>query len=164
MAPPVSSPARDPDDFGILLGLAYQAFVDALHTHLRQQGFDDLGPSFGYVFRVLAVQPLTATQLASRLRLTPQGAAKIVDDMVQRGYVLRQADPDDGRARRLVLAPRGEQALAEARAFHAAFEQRLSDLHGVEEVMGVRTMLEALVAGSNGPRQTDTSSRLLRPL
>jgi DNA-binding MarR family transcriptional regulator len=102
--------------------------------------------------------------LASRLHLTPQGAAKIVDDMVRRGYVLRQTDPDDGRARRLVLAPRGEQALAEARAFHAAFEQRLSELHGADEVMQVRAVLEALVAGSDGPRRADTSSRLLRPL
>jgi DNA-binding MarR family transcriptional regulator len=164
MTAPASSPARDHDDFGILLGLAYQAFVEALHAHLRQQGFDDLGPSFGYVFRVLGVQPLTATQLASRLHLTPQGAAKIVDDMVQRGYVRRQADPDDGRARRLVLAPRGEQALAEARAFHAAFEQRLGERHGAAAVTRLRALLEALVAGSDGPRQPDTSSRLLRAL
>jgi MarR family transcriptional regulator for hemolysin len=162
----LSSPALDPDhaDFGILLGLAYQCFVDALQAHLAERGFTDLGPSFGYVLRALAAQPLTATQLAGRLHLTPQGAAKIVDDMVRCGYVVRQADPSDGRARRLVLARRGQRELAEARAFHAAFEQRLGEVCGTERVALVRSTLEALIRDGDGPPRSDTASRLLRPL
>jgi DNA-binding MarR family transcriptional regulator len=164
MASSPSSPAADPDDFGILLGLAYQRFVDALNAHLRHGGFADLGTSFGYVLRALAVEPLTATQLAARLHLTPQGAAKIVDDMVRRGYVERQLDPRDGRARRLVLAQRGQQALARARAFHAAFERRLGETQGVEQARQLRLALEALVADEHGRPTPETSSRLLRPL
>jgi DNA-binding MarR family transcriptional regulator len=160
----LSSPASDHDDFGILLGLAYQRFVDALNAHLRQRGFADLGASFGYVLRALAAEALTATQLATRLHLTPQGAAKIVDDMVRRGYVERVVDPRDGRARRLVLAQRGQQALDQARAFHAAFERRLGDTQGIERAGQLRVILEALVADEAGGATTDTSSRLLRPL
>ncbi len=152
----------EPDDFGILLGLAYQHFVDALNRHLRDQGFD-LGSSFGYVLRALAAQPLTATQLASRLHLTPQGAARIVDDMVARGYVARHPDPDDGRARRLVLAPRGQAALREARAFHAAFERQLADAWGAERAAALRAALE-LLAGNAGGDGPDPSSRLVRPV
>lgn len=158
-----SSPSAAPDDFGILLGLAYQRFVDALNAHLRQSGFADLGTSFGYVLRALAAEALTATQLGTRLQLTPQGAAKIVDDMVRRGYVERQVDPGDRRARRLVLAPRGQQALAAARAFHAAFERRLAATCGSERVRDLRLTLEALVASEDGHPARDPSSRLLRP-
>jgi DNA-binding MarR family transcriptional regulator len=166
MSKRLSSRATDADhvDFGILLGLAYQSFVDALQAHLAERGYTDLGPSFGYVLRALAVQPLTATQLARRLQLTPQGAAKIVDDMVRCGYVVRQADPGDGRARRLVLARRGQRELAEARAFHAAFEQRLGELYGTERVAVVRWTLEALIREADGPPRSDTASRMLRPL
>jgi DNA-binding MarR family transcriptional regulator len=135
-----------------------------LHAHLGARGFTDFGPSFGYVLRALAAQPLTATQLAGRLHLTPQGAAKIVDDMVRRGYLVRQADPGDGRARPLVLARRGQHALAEARAFHAAFEHRLGELCGAERVAALRSTLESLVRGGDGPQPSDTASRLLRPL
>lgn len=159
-----SSPSPDRDDFGILLGLAYQRFVDALNAHLHERGFEDIGTSFGYVFRALAVEALTATQLAARLHLTPQGAAKIADDMVKRGYVERQVDPRDGRARRLVLAPRGKQALTEARAFHAAFERRLSQSCGDERVAELRLALEVVIAGEDGRTTLDTSPRLLRPL
>jgi hypothetical protein len=53
-------------DFGILLGLAYQRFVDELGAHLSQAGFAGVGGSFGYVLRALAQQPLTTSQLAAR--------------------------------------------------------------------------------------------------
>ena len=151
-----------PEDFGILLGLAYQRFVEELNQHLHKCGFADLGSSFGYVLRAVASDPVTATELAARLRLTPQGAAKIVDDMVKGGYVERRPDPHDARARRLVLARRGRRALAEARAFHADFERRLEDTLGKRGAAELRRALESLVAGTEGG--ADTSSRVLRPL
>src|SRR5262245_59477919 len=119
-----------PVDFGILLGLAYQQFVDALNAHLREVGFADLKPSFGYVIRAVDHEPLTATHLASRLHMTPQGAAKLIDELVDRGYIQRLADQTDRRARRLMLATRGEQLLKEARAFHHAFEKQFAERYG----------------------------------
>ena len=126
MSDDLSRPAAWHADFGTLLGLAYQHFVEALRAHLNERGFTDLGASFGYVLRALAAEPLTATQLAARLHLTPQGAAKIADAMVRHGYVERRVDPADARARRLVLAARGQQALRAARAFHQTFERDLA--------------------------------------
>jgi len=34
-------------DFGILLGLSYQAFVDELRAALATEGFNDMSPSYG---------------------------------------------------------------------------------------------------------------------
>ena len=45
---------EDHADFGILLGLAYQAFVDQLRTDLERRGFPDLTPTVGYVVRAIA--------------------------------------------------------------------------------------------------------------
>ena len=52
MDPMDGPPARL--DLGIVLGLAYGAFVDELHEHMAQDGFGDLRRSDGYVFRTLA--------------------------------------------------------------------------------------------------------------
>jgi DNA-binding MarR family transcriptional regulator len=150
-------------DFGILLGLAYQYFVEELNAHLRTRGFADMGPSFGYVLRAVAAEPLTATQLGARLHLTPQGAAKIVDDMVRCGYLERRADPEDGRAKLLVLAARGELALRTARAYHRAFERRFARSYGADAARTVRAALEALLSdGAAGQREAAAS--VLRPL
>ncbi len=162
MTTPSSATASDAD-FGILLGLAYQLFVDALHRDLGKHGFTDLSPSFGYVLRAVAAGPLTTTQLAARLQLTPQGAAKIVDEMVGNGYLQRRPDPADGRAKRLVLAPRGKRALRAARAFHRAFEADFARTHGQPRARALRDALELLVR-IHAADGTDTAARFLRPV
>src|SRR5947208_13769673 len=79
-------------DFGILLGLAYQDFVRELNQELAARGFPDVRPAFGYVFRALLAERLTATELARRLGMTPQGALKLVDEMVAARYVHPRPD------------------------------------------------------------------------
>src|SRR3954471_21920402 len=105
--PRLTGPAGESSDLGILLTLALAAFKDRLHAHLADAGFSDLGPSFGFVFRILADEPLSLAQLASRLRISSQGALKIVAEMESLGYVERQDDPKDQRVRRVALANRG---------------------------------------------------------
>ena len=69
------SSARDSaTDFGILLHLAFARFKDALHAQLAKDGFDDLGASFGFVFRALEAAPLNLRGLAERLGISPQVA------------------------------------------------------------------------------------------
>jgi DNA-binding MarR family transcriptional regulator len=128
-------------DFGILLALGYQGFVSRLHEDLAGHGYDDLARSDGYVFRALAVEPLTTSALASRLGVTKQGAAQIVDDMTRRGYLTSRPHPHDARARLQELSERGRGALDAARAFHRRYERALVRDHGAEAVTGLRALL-----------------------
>lgn len=141
---------RQPADLGILLGVAFQEFVRALHAAHAAAGFADLGRSDGFVFRSLASGPLTVSELAGRLEITKQGAAQIIEDMERRGYVERQPDPGDRRARLVRLSARGKLALANARRFHRDYERGLARRHGSDAVAGLRAMLEAIA----GPEQS----------
>jgi DNA-binding MarR family transcriptional regulator len=147
-------------DFGILLGLAFQTFSDQLSAELLTLGYDDIGSSYGYVFRALDGGALHLTELASRLGITDQGVVKIINEMEKRRYVERKLDPDDGRAKLLTLAPRGRALLAKVRRFHAAYERHLSQTLGSTEVATARRVLEALVAASG----TDAAHARLRAL
>jgi DNA-binding MarR family transcriptional regulator len=132
-------------DFGIVLGQAYVRFVDELHAHLAGGGFGDLGRSYGHVFRTLDADPATTvTAIARGLGITVQGASKLVQEMVERGYVVRQPDPTDARVKLLRLGPRGEGALKAARTFHRAYERRLTRQIGAERAGLVREVLSTL--------------------
>ena len=146
-------------DLGVLLGLAYATFKERLHDHLAAHGYRDLGPSFGYVFRALDESALSLGELADRLEITPQGAHKLVAEMIERGYVDRMDDEHDARVRRLHLSTRGKAALRAARRFHAAAEQELVNELGQTKVAAARAVLEATVnAGS-----AETRAVRLRP-
>jgi DNA-binding MarR family transcriptional regulator len=133
-------------DLGVLMAVAYQEFVREMHVTLADLGYDDLGRSDGYVFRALADRPLTTSELAAQLGISKQGAGQIVGDMTTRGYLASEPDPDDARARLIVLSERGRAALSAARAFHRRYEQRLARRHGRAAVDGLRTMLTRMAA------------------
>lgn len=145
----MSSPhdaAGEPLDFGVLLNVAFGAFKLQLHRHLAKAGFDDMGPSFGYVFRLLLARPASLRDVAERLGISSPGALKVVDDMVAKGYVERSEHPQDGRIKQLTLTARGRQAIEEARRFHALFEQGLAQRLGAGDVAAARAVLEQVVA------------------
>ena len=141
-------------DIGILLGLAYAGFVDELRADLAARGFADLGPSYGYVFRVLGDGGRSLSELAGLLGMTLPGAGKIVDEMEARGYVERHPDASDRRVKQLRLSPRGRAALKAAQAFHRRFERRLPD------GPALRAALEGLAADAGG----EPAPRYVRPL
>ena len=147
-------------DLGVLLTLALEAFKERLHAHLARAGYDDLGPSFGFVFRSLADRPLSLVELAARLRISSQGALKIVTEMESRGYLERQDDATDRRVRRLALTSRGRSALREARRLHAAVERELTNTLGTERVAAARAVLETLAGEAAGdPTSWATAAR-----
>jgi DNA-binding MarR family transcriptional regulator len=136
--------AQAPSDLGILVLLAYQGFVRQLHDDMDAHGYDDLGHSDGVVFRMLNHQPRTVSELAERLEISKQGTAQIIDDMQDRGYVVRTPDPRDKRAKLVALSPRGRSALDVARRFHRTYEARLTRLHGTEAIQALRTLLQTM--------------------
>lgn len=142
----MSTQAAEPMDFGVLLNVAFGAFKAQLHRHLAEAGFADVGPSFGYVFRLLLARPASLRDVAERLGISAPGALKLVDDMVAKGYVQRMEHPTDGRVKRLVLTERGRQAVTAARRFHAMFEQGLAQRLGAPQVAAARAVLEQVVA------------------
>lgn len=150
--------SSEPLDFGVLLNLAFVAFKDALDADLAAAGFDDIGTSFGYVFRLLAEAPCNLSELAKQLGMSSPGALKVVDDMVAKGYASRQADADDRRVKRLELTDRGRAALSRARSFHEQYEQALVQRLGMRQVAATRKLLEAMAAS-----RADRNGRLPRP-
>jgi len=142
-------PKEDPVDVGILLNVAFGKFKRDLHRHLAEHGFADLGPSFGYVFRLLARSPCNLQGVSATLGITSQGALKIVNDMAEKGYVIRRDDPNDGRVKWLELTARATQAMAQAQRFHRQFERELAARVGKEPVAALRLVLEAVYADAN---------------
>jgi DNA-binding MarR family transcriptional regulator len=136
--------APDRDDFGVLLAMAYVTFVDELVENLA--GYERFGPWAGFVLRAVDDEPISLRELADRLEMTSPGALKIIDPMLDEGYLERVSDPADRRVRAIALTPKGREALAAARAFHAEFESSLAEQLGADAVAAARGTLEAIVA------------------
>ena len=89
-----------------VLRLATQ-LVEGVQRGVAEAGFDDVRPVHGFAFARLSDAPATTAQLAEHLGITKQATSELVQYLVDRGYLTRSPDPEDRRARLLVLTDRG---------------------------------------------------------
>ena len=91
-------------------------------TPSRDAGFDDVTASQGRIVARIGPSGTRVGDLAEQALVTKQTATATVDRLERAGYVRRVPDPADARARLVVIAERGEEAIQVARAVEAEVE------------------------------------------
>ncbi len=112
-----------------------QAMVSELVTRVGAAGYDDIRPAHSRVFETLSPSGSRISEMAERAAITHQSMSELVASLEERGYVARQPDPLDRRAKRVYLTPRGHAvmrlATAEIASIEAEWLSRIRQ-HGVE--------------------------------
>lgn len=103
-------------DLGVSLFIPYRYTEDRLFRALQDAGFDDWTLAQCRVFQRIAPDGSRLTDLADQAQMTKQSASVLVDQIERLGYVRRVPDPTDGRARLIVIEPRGRRAVEVAMA------------------------------------------------
>lgn len=105
--------------------------VDELVRRLDAVGYPGITPSAHLLFESLPPDGARLTVLASRMGMTHQAAGDLVSDLEQRGYLTRRGDPDDRRARLIMLSVAGVDlvrvALREIGEIERSWSARLTD-------------------------------------
>jgi MarR family transcriptional regulator for hemolysin len=137
-----------------------ERFSYALHNTARawRQAVDrrlkDLGlsqASWMAIATLAKAEPLSQTELASRLGVEDPTMVSMIDRMVKAGYMLRQPSPTDRRVKLVHLTDEGRAIYLRVRA--AADPVRRELLGGVDrsELERMTVLLEALHARLNEP-------------
>jgi DNA-binding MarR family transcriptional regulator len=111
-----------PLDIGLLCFIAYRALEDRVLSDLVSAGFDDITVAQARVFARIGPEGTRVTELAEQARVTKQTAGFLVDQLERAGYVRREPDPTDARARLVVIAERGAAAVEVARRTEAVVQ------------------------------------------
>lgn len=91
----------------LLMFTAHRAAESQVFRALHGAGFGDLTLAQCRLAQRLSPDGIRLTELAEQAQITKQTAGALVDELERNGYVTRQPDPDDARARRVVLTARG---------------------------------------------------------
>jgi len=142
-----------------LLAMAFRLMIDSLHERLRERGWSDVRPAYGFVLLALRDQAITGKDVAALMGTTKQAASQLVDAMESAGFVARVASPRDGRVRDLVLADRGRALLQAVEEVYAEIEGEWALLAGADDLVSARRALSAVVAAAD-----DTAQPAVRPI
>lgn len=131
---------------GRLMTLALRLLVDDMHERLATEGFGDLRPAHGYVLSAAASSTgITASELAGSLGMTKQGAAKVIGELLEAGYLVRGGTSTDARARPATLTRRGRSARTAAARIQRQLEDEWAALVSPGDIAVVRRTLERVL-------------------
>ena len=126
--PPTTLPGTS-RSLPISLAKAREKVMAPIRTMLADAGISE---QQWRILRVLAeFGPLDGTTLADRASLLLPSQTRIVQAMVEKGYVTRTTDPNDRRRQTVAIAPKGQAIiddhLDEATRIVALFKQALGE-------------------------------------
>jgi DNA-binding MarR family transcriptional regulator len=128
-----------------LLRTAYNAMSAAIYRHVAQEAGAGLRPAHGNALEMLALEDgLRLTDIAAQAGMTPQSMGELVDDLVAKGYLRRQEDPADRRAKRIYLTGLGRQAADAGQVATRQAEAQIQAALGPRQYQQLRRNLAAI--------------------
>jgi DNA-binding MarR family transcriptional regulator len=130
-----------PPLIGALLRMPWEEVQRRMLAQLHEEGFDDLDAAHLAVFQYPGPQGARPSELAARLRMSKQALNYLLGELERRGYLERRPDPDDLRSKRVVLAPRGIEAIRVIREAVEGKEREWEKELGVRRFAELRALL-----------------------
>lgn len=147
--------SRSGADLALLLLAGFRTMADQAGAELAARGHEDVRPVHDFALRAILTGADSASELGRAMSVTKQAAAKTIAALEARGYVAREADPDDRRRMRLRVTEHGHALMREGEAVFAELRERWEQQVGAGPVAALEGTLRQLVG--------DDATRVDRP-
>ncbi len=137
-----TDPQVQPNLAALLLA-AFRWFDGALTAELSRRGWEGLTRAHAMVMTQVREGGVRPAQIARLTGVSRQAAHQTINELVQMGLVELSPDPDDKRAKLVVVSPAGWLALADAVEIFAGLELELGDRIGGDQVYQLREALSS---------------------
>ena len=127
-----------------MLGQAYSLLGFRIVDGVVGAGFPQK-PSHSAVFAQIRPEGSRLTELARGANMTPQAMGELVDELEALGYLERQPDPTDRRAKLILLTDRGRACVAAGVATIQGIEERIEAILGARGHAELRRLLTKLL-------------------
>ncbi|HKZ24658.1 MAG TPA: MarR family winged helix-turn-helix transcriptional regulator [Acidimicrobiia bacterium] len=128
-----------------MLGRVYSLFGFQIVDGVVGSGYPQK-PKHSAVFAQIGPDGARLTELARGANMTPQAMGELVDELEDLGYLTRQPDPTDGRAKLIILTTLGMRVIEAGTETIVGLESRIAEILGEDGHEQLREMLTKLLA------------------
>jgi DNA-binding MarR family transcriptional regulator len=129
---------------GVLMFISYRAMETTVMERVVAAGHTDITLAQARLLQRIGDDGSRVTDLADQAQVTKQTAKVLVDQLEQRGYVLRAADPSDGRARLVRMTDAGLEVCVVANRAAADVQAEWTRRLGKGQMAALRSALTDL--------------------
>ena len=130
---------------GQLLIRLLREFRRELSAPAAAAGYGDIRDPHLQIFGAIGMGEVRLTDVAARAQLSLAATSELVNDLQRLGYLKRQPDPRDGRAKLICLTERGRALMAHAGDRVATIEQQWSNIVGTQSFDQMCATLQRLL-------------------
>jgi DNA-binding MarR family transcriptional regulator len=137
-----------PPLIGALLRIPFEAVRDRMLAGLHERGFTDLVAAHLDLFQYPGPENQRPLELATQTGMTKQALNYLLGQLQQLGYLTRETDNRDQRAKRIRLTPKGHAAIRAIREIVQEVEAEWEGQLGPRkfaQLRGLLTQLHAIV-------------------
>ena len=135
-------------NLALLLLASYRKLLEAALTELAVRGYGDVRPSHDFAMRAIESGADSASELGRALSVSKQAAAKTIGALAERGYVVSEDDPADGRRKRIRVTPLGHEVMREGERVFNELRDAWARQLGHTELTRLEEQLTAFVGES----------------
>lgn len=149
-----SKPSDSGPHVGAMMRFAWQWVWKQIFSGIVAAGYDDVNPAHVALFRYPGLDQQRPSELAEQLQIAKQSVNDLLGHLEHHGYLTREPDPNDGRARIVRLTPKGRRLQKTVHVRAQAAEQHIADTLGARRFTQLQRALEELtlvVAHSDMP-------------
>jgi len=149
-----------PPYIGYSMHLVWQWVWELNMDAATRAGYDDVNPAHVSLFRYPGLDGHRLTDIAHRMQITRQSVHELIGHLEQRGYLVREPDPTNRRARLVRLTPKGQGLQEVIRRQAQDAERHVVEMLGVRRFEQLKEALAILVDEITGgsPTTVDTSA------
>lgn len=136
---------------GATMRTVWQWIRDEIYAGVVAAGYDDVNPAHVGLIRHPTLDGRRPTELAAQMQITKQSVNGLLGQLEALGYLTREPDPDDGRARVVRLTPRGRRLEATVNDQARAAERKIAARLGPRRFTQLHDTLELLADGIAAP-------------
>lgn len=129
-----------------LIGVARYQQSRLMHWLIEERGHQHLSLHFEPYISLAVGKGIGLTDLAEALSVSRQAVNQTVNQIEKVGYLRRETDPADGRARRAVLTEHGRQLIDDGAELLARVDQEFTEILGKPGINHLREDLQTLCA------------------
>ena len=138
-----------------LIGISRDLQSRVMHSLQGERGYGGLRPSLGPFMSLIWIEGRPLTAIASQLAISKQACSQLANLAEAAGYLERKPDPEDRRAKLVMLTARGRKLVEHAVEIILERDSEYADIVGAASYRRFTGSLAALFQGLGIPTHAD---------
>jgi DNA-binding MarR family transcriptional regulator len=127
--------------------IANRFITEWAQTKWKEDGWDNIRPEHLRLISIISLEPVNINELSKRARVTKQAMSKMVGDLISKGFIAYETDPNDSRSKIISITKEGVGFLDYFLGCSKLVEQRFEEIIGAKKTQQLIDILSELTEG-----------------